>query len=105
MAKDTRNMATFDIDKFFRVSKPETLPDGTAVSVRVLGDVELKARESHSLGVVARMTEALKDPTTTEYQNKIIPLNEATDESIINTLVASWEEAGAGGREGSETLV
>src|SRR3989304_812556 len=98
-------MADFDIDKFFRVSKATTLPDGMEVTVRTLSDVELKARESHSLGVVAKMTETLKDPTTTEYQNKIVPLNEATDASIIDTLVASWEEAGAGGREGSETLV
>src|SRR3972149_1540526 len=85
-------MATFSIDKFFRVSQPANLPDETEVTVRVLSDIELKARESHSLGVVARTTESLKDPTTTEYQNKIVPLNEATDESIINTLVASWKE-------------
>ena len=85
-------MATFSIDKFFRVSQETKLPDEMWVTVRVLSDIELKARESHSLGVVARMTEALKDPATIEYQNKIVPLNEATDTSIIDTLTASWKE-------------
>jgi hypothetical protein len=85
-------MAQFDIDKFFRVSTPETLPNGDVVNVRCLSDMELKARDSHGLSQVATMSEALKNPESAEYKEKMLPLDNATDASLIDTLVTSWRE-------------
>ena len=95
-------MAHFDIDKFFRVSTTTELPDGTRVSVRCLSDIELKARDTHSLSHVARMTEALKDPNSEDYRNKIQALDNATDASLVETLVMSWRDEWA--REARDLL-
>lgn len=80
----------FDIDEFFRVSKSEVLPNDEVIWVRTLSELDIRARESYALGVVADMTARLRDGGSPEYRDKIAPLRHAPIDDIVETLVRSY---------------
>ena len=81
----------FKLDEFFRTSTKETLPDGTEITVRVLSDAELKARDNYTLNCAATIAEKLRDPNSEEHKRNIAPIAYGTEESVVYTLVRSHQ--------------
>jgi hypothetical protein len=77
----------FRLDEFFRVCDDNVeLPSGEKVSVRVLSDVEIQARAEYAISEQLKVSDLLRDPTSEMYRLKILPLLDATDEGLVDTL-------------------
>jgi len=95
----------FHIDKFFRVSKETELPDATAITVRTLSDVELKARQAHAVSILGQTAQKLRNPESEEHKSRIAPLSEVTNESLVETLVSTWRPEWIGEARESQRMM
>jgi len=95
----------FHIDKFFRVSTETALPDGTAVTVRTLSDVELKARQAHAVSILGQASQRFRNPESEDHKARIAPLFEVTDESLVETLVSTWRPEWIGEARESQRMM
>jgi len=95
----------FHIDKFFRVSTETHLPDGTAITVRTLSDVELKARQAHAVSILGQTAQKLRNPESEEHKSRIAPLSEVTNESLVETLVSTWRPEWIGEARESQRMM
>jgi hypothetical protein len=77
----------FRLDQFMRVCDDDvTLPDGRKVTVRTLSELESNARYDYGVAEALRVSEALKTKESEMYQLKVLPLYDATLETVQSLL-------------------
>lgn len=62
------------------------LPNGDKVTLRILSELEANARRDYGIAEAMRVSELLKNPESELYKVKVLPLKDASVESIINLL-------------------
>lgn len=77
----------FRLDQFMRVCLDDVaLPDGRKITIRTLSELENNARHDYGVAEAMRVSEALKNHESDLYKVKILPLYDATLESIQNLV-------------------
>lgn len=77
------------LDSLFRVSELVELP-GKVVTVRALGDAELRLREQMSRTHAGKFRKLLQDETSLEYETYVAPLLEMEEHDLRETLVSFY---------------
>lgn len=85
----------FRLDEFLRVSKDVGFPkpDGTTekVTVKVLSDLAMNAKQEYITAARTKMTMALRDPQSEEYQKKLSSLEASTRQELTSLLLQSFQ--------------
>ena len=76
----------FRLDEFLRVSQEVELPSGEKVILRVLSDLEMNARRDYALNEALRVSDELKNTESDLYKTKILPLQDAALDSLIELM-------------------
>ena len=76
----------FRLDEFLRVSQEVELPSGEKVILRVLSDLEMNARRDYALNEALRVSDELKNPESDLYKTKILSLQDAALDSLIELM-------------------
>lgn len=83
-------MTELFLDSLFRTATEVRLPGGKTVTVRALGDAEIRGRESMARAEAARFRKKLKDENSDEHLSYISSLSELTDEQLRTLIVQMY---------------